>query len=246
MASSTRSVTGLAIITGVMVSVLAGLGAWQLQRLGMKAEMLRNIEQRIAVAPVALPAETRWAASQSEFDYLKVSVSGVFRHDQEAYLFGVIDKNNRGENIPGYFVFTPLVLDTGAILIVNRGFVPQSYKEPQTRVQAQVEGRVTLTGLLRIPERQGLFTPDADRSKRVLYARDPALIASWFDLKTTAPFTLDVDAKANAGGWPLGGQTIISVPNNHLQYAITWFSLGLVTAAMFAFYVVKRRKGEPD
>lgn len=246
MASSARNITGLAVITSVMVLVLVGLGSWQLQRLGLKTELLRNIDARLAAAAVQLPEESRWSDADLDVDYLKVTASGTFNHENEAYLFGVIDKNNRGENIPGFFVMTPFVLESGATLIVNRGFIPQDRKDPATRGEGQPQGRVSVSGLLRLPERPGIFTPAADQLKRVLYARDPALIAQWFDLKRVAPFSLDADATPNAGSLPSGGHTIVSVPNNHLQYAITWFSLALITIGMFAIYVVKRRKGEPD
>lgn len=246
MASTKRSLFGLAVITSVMVFALVGLGTWQLQRLGIKAELLRNIEERLSAESVQLPEESRWTDASLDIDYLKVSVSGTFQHDREAYLFGAIDKNNRGENIPGYFVLTPLQIENGATLIVNRGFVPQDKKDPATRSDGQPQGRVTISGLLRLPERQGVFTPAADQAKRVLYARDPALIAQWFELKRVAPFSLDADKAPNAGGLPSGGYTIVSVPNNHLQYAITWYSLALITIAMFALYALKRGKGERE
>jgi len=244
MASTARNIGGLATITAVMVSVLAGLGFWQLERLGVKADLLARIDQRITAAPIALPPEDQW--SLNDLDYVKVTVRGTFKHDQESYLFGVIDKNNRGENIPGFFVLTPLVLETGTTLIVNRGFVPQDKKNPETRAEGQVGGSVSVTGLLRLPERKTWLTPDADQSKRVLYARDPELIAQWFAFTRILPFSLDADQTPNPGGFPSGGHTIVSVPNNHLQYAITWFSLALITVAMFAVYAVKRRNEEPD
>lgn len=244
MASTKRSLFGLAVITSAMVIVLVGLGTWQLQRLGIKAELLRTIDARLSTETVQLPEESRWSDADRDFDYLKVTVSGTFRHDYEAYLFGVIDKNNRGENIPGYFVLTPLQLENGATLIVNRGFVPQDKKDPATRSAGQPQGLVTVSGLLRLPEHEGVFTPAADQTKRVLYARDPALIAQWFDLKRVAPFSLDADKTPNEGGLPSGGHTIVSVPNNHLQYAITWYSLALITIAMFVIFAVKRRRGD--
>lgn len=242
MASSNRSFAGLAIITLVMISIMSGLGVWQILRLDEKTAILRHVADRIAADPVPLPEQAQWSAIDETRDYLKVSVSGTFRHDQETYVFGVIDKNRRGENVPGFFVMTPLVLDTGAVLLVNRGFVPQDMKDPQKRIAGQIEGRVTLAGLLRLPERKGLFTPEPDREKRVLYARDPAMILSWLGITDAAPFVLDADATGNPGGWPLGGQTIVTVPNNHLQYAITWFSLAGVTLVMFLVYALRRRE----
>jgi surfeit locus 1 family protein len=244
MASTARNFAGLAVITGVMIAVLLSLAAWQLERLSAKTELLQHLEERVAAAPVALPPDDQW--TRADLDYLKVTVSGSFRHDQETYLFGVIDKNERGDNVPGYFVLTPLVLDNGATLIVNRGFVPQDKKDPATRSAGQVTGRVTITGLLRAPERKSMFTPDADVKNRVIYARDPALIAEWLKLTRAAPFMLDADATPNQGGLPVGGNTIVSVPNNHLQYAVTWFALALVMAGMFGAYAVKRRKQPLD
>ena len=244
MASSMRNLVGLGVVIVSAIIVLVGLGIWQLERLSAKSVLLERISERLDASPVALPSETAWMKlNADESDYLKVTLSGTFLHEQESYLFGVIDKNERGDNEPGFFVMTPLALDDGAIIIVNRGFIPQALKDPARRMDGQIKGRVTLTGLLRLPERKTIFTPDADPSKRVLYARDPALIAGWLTMQRVAPFIVDADATANPGGWPLGGQTIVSVPNNHLQYAITWFALALVMSAMLALYVIPRLKG---
>ena len=40
-----------------------------------------------------------------------------------------------------------------------------------------------------------------------------------------APVVLEADAAPNPGGWPKGGQTVVTFRNEHLQYAITWFAL---------------------
>jgi surfeit locus 1 family protein len=55
----------------------------------------------------------------------------------------------------------------------------------------------------------------------------------------TAPFYIDADKTPNPGGWPQGGVTNLELPNDHLQYAITWFSLAI---ALVVIYVLYHRK----
>lgn len=244
MAASIRNLIGLAVVMVSAIIVLIGLGIWQLERLNAKSVLLDRITERLDARPAPLPLEAFWPRlTIDEHDYLKISLSGTFLHEQESYLFGVIDKNERGDNEPGFFVMTPLLLDDGTTVIVNRGFVRQDLKDPARRQNGQIAGRVTVTGLLRLPERKTIFTPEPDPLKRVLYARDPALIAAWLTRPRVAPFIIDADATANPGGWPQGGQTIVAVANNHLQYAITWFALAIVISAMLAFYLGPHLRG---
>ena len=123
---------------------------------------------------------------------------------------------------PGFWVVTPLEMTGGKIVLVNRGFVPSERREPVMRGEGNPPGLVNVTGLLRISEPGGGFlrrnNPAGDR----WYSRDVAAIASARGLSEVAPFFVDADAAPNPGGWPRGGLTVISFPNNHLVYALTW------------------------
>ena len=143
-------------------------------------------------------------------------------------------------------MITPLVLEDGGVVLVNRGFVPTSKLDPASRAQAQNPGPVTITGLLRPTEKRNWFSPDDQIAKKLFYTRDLTAISTALDLDNlskgpVAPFILDADATPNAGGWPKGGQTIVQFTDNHLQYAVTWFSLALGVLVLFGVWYNQNR-----
>ena len=228
------------LIAALAFATLVGLGIWQLERLHAKEALLARIATRIEADPVALPAESEWATLfPQDYDYRKITVTGTFEHAHETHVFSFIAKGERGDTIPGYLVFTPLVLENGATLLINRGFVPEALKDKSTRAAGLVEGPVRITGLMRAPEKHGLFTPADNIEKNIYFTRDAQSLAIAWQRPRIAPFTLDADATPVPGGAPLGGQTIVSVPNNHLQYALTWFALALALLGVLIAFIRK-------
>lgn len=238
-----RRLLPAAVATLVAFSILVGLGVWQLERLAWKESLVAQVEARIHQAPVALPPEADW--SQIDFandEYRRVTTQGRFRHDLEVQVYALVDQEPDGSGGPGYWVVTPLGLPDGAFVLVNRGFVPLERKDPASRPEGQVDGLVTVTGLLRLPEEAALFTPANDAAADSWYVRDPEAIASAKELVRVAPFLIDADSSANPGGLPRGGLTRIAFPNRHLEYALTWFGLAASLLGVFAAYAWGRRR----
>lgn len=223
--------------------VLVGLGVWQLERLAWKEGLIAKVEARIHEPAVPAPAEEDWArVNFTDDEYRHVTVSGRFDHRDEVQVYALIDRTPEGGGGPGYWVVTPLVTAEGAAVLVNRGFVPVELRDPARRAEGQVEGPVTVTGLLRLPEDSGLFTPQNDPAKDSWFTRDPFAIGEAKGLLRVAPFLVDADATPNPGGWPLGGQTRITFPNRHLEYALTWFGLAAALAGVAAALMLRRRR----
>jgi surfeit locus 1 family protein len=132
---------------------------------------------------------------------------------------------------------TPLLSDRGFTVLVNRGFVPPERVDPRTRGPGQRSGPSLITGLLRLSEPGGGFLRRNDPVHDRWYSRDVAAIARARGLRpgATAPYFIDADATPNPGGLPVGGLTVISFPNSHLVYALTWFGLALTVAIGFAY-----------
>lgn len=234
----------------VTLAILVTLGTWQLTRLAWKTSLIAQVEERSRATPVPLPGREAWATMSAERDeYRRVTVSGRFRHEAEAYLFHVAgDSRQADRNRPtgqGYFVLTPLVLADGSSVIVNRGFVPTERRDPASRREGLAAGDVTITGLVRFPEARSAFAAVDDTVRRIFYTRDLAVIARTQGLAatTTAPFSVDADATAVAGGWPVGGETRLSFTNRHLEYAVTWYGLALTLVGVFVVFARQRLKG---
>lgn len=240
MSGAWRRLIGPGLATLVATAILVCLGVWQLHRLTWKEGIIAAIEARSTAAPQPLPPVSAWSGLRPEdYDYRRVEASGHFENAQESYIFHSV------EGGAGYYVMTPLRLDRGGIVIVNRGFVPDSLKDPARRAAGQPAGPVHVVGLMRPPEARNLFTPADDPAHGLYFTRDPAAIAARLKLADVAPFTIDADTTPNPGGWPRGGVTQLAVPNNHLSYALTWFGLALGLIGVFVSFAWRRLRDDP-
>lgn len=237
---SRRALWLLSILALAVFVMLLALGFWQVQRLQWKEALLATIEERVASPPLSLEEiETRFYET-ADVEYRPVRATGEFLHGSERHFFATW----QGQS--GFYVYTPLRLQDGRAVFVNRGFVPYDRKEPSTRPQGQMGGEVTVTGLARNPlaEKPSFIVPDNQPEKNLFYWKDIEAMTAGAGLPPQTemlPFFIDADDAANAGGLPVGGVTMIRLPNNHLQYAITWFGLAAALAAVFGAMLLRRR-----
>jgi len=169
--------------------------------------------------------------------YRRVTVTGRFDHAREAYVFTT---DTEGE--PVYHVLTPLRTGDGRWLMVDRGSVPKTRLNPASRAAANGAGETRITGVWREPDAPGLFTPAPDLKQRIWYARDLKGIAAADHLRLAAPELIEADATPNPGGYPKGGQTVVTFRNQHLSYAITWFGLaGGLLGIWIAYHISRGR-----
>ncbi len=211
-------------LCAVLTVVFLSLGAWQVQRRAWKLDLIARVEQRIHAAPVPAPGPDAWTMISRDADvYRRVQLAGVYDHSRETLVQAVTEKG------PGFWVMTPLKTDHGFTVLVNRGFVSNERKLPASRETGQIAGPVSVVGLLRLTEPHGGFLRANQPSTARWYSRDVQAIAAARDLSDAAPYFVDADAMPNPGGWPLGGLTVVRFPNSHLTYALTWFTLALLT-----------------
>jgi surfeit locus 1 family protein len=222
------------LLTIPVVLVCAALGGWQLQRLEWKEALIAQREAAVMAAPVALP-QTLADARMLEFH--AIVDDGVFLNDKEMFLGAIGPKG-----AAGFDVLTPLREKEGRVVFVNRGFVPTELKDPSRRAAGQPAGSVRVAGLLRVPpdRKPGWFVPDNRADINYWFWVDLPAIGAAAGLANVAPFYVDADATPNPGGWPKGGVTPLALPNDHLQYAITWFSLAV---AALVIYLLSQRGG---
>jgi len=126
--------------------------------------------------------------------------------------------------------------------VINTGFVDQQREVEDRAVSKLVTGQpVTLTGYLRFPEHPGLLTPAQDRTKRLWFVRDHEAMASQLGWGKVAPFYIDLEAPVPANGVPKPGALSVHLRDEHMQYAITWFSLAVVVVIAFGVWLRSRR-----
>nr|WP_246849699.1 SURF1 family protein [Rubellimicrobium arenae] len=208
----------------VGVAILCGLGIWQLERLGQKTALLAAIEGRITAEPVPLPASPSPDADQ----YLPVTVEGAIGGQEAPVLTSV-----QGQGA-GYRVVTAMTSADRRVL-VDLGFVPEADKDlPRMAERARV------TGNLLWPQESDAWTPAPDQGRNIWFARDIAAMADALGTEPILVVARTIDG-ADLGTTPLPVDTA-GIPNDHLQYAITWFSLAAVWAVMSLLLIRRARK----
>ncbi len=228
----------------VGVVVLTGLGIWQLDRRAWKENLLQTVNARLAAEPEGLPPRASWSKLRQDVDeYRRVVFSAEFIPGEEAFVYTSGSAFRPDVNEPGYWVLAPARLAGGSIVVVNRGFVPANKKDPATRPGGAPDGLVDIVGMMRWPEPRGMFTPDDEPKNNVWFVRDPKAIADTKKWATIAPFYIDMESPQPTGGLPRAGKAEVRLPNNHLQYAITWFGLALALAGVFVVWLARRLTG---
>jgi surfeit locus 1 family protein len=216
------SVIGLLLIVGLLA-----LGTWQVKRHYWKLDLIARVEERIHAAPVPPPSPSDWAnVGAARDEYRRVRARGHFLHDKETLVYAATELG------AGYWVMTPLALDDGPTVLVNRGFVPTEKRAPATRSQGQISGETEVIGLIRMDEPEGSLLRSNKPQEERWYSRDVGAMAAARGLSDVAPYFIDADATRNRGGLPVGGLTRVVFSNNHLVYAITWYCLAAMVGGM--------------
>ncbi len=224
------------------LAILIALGIWQLQRLAWKEALIAEVSARVGAPPAALPLEADWQRLKADdYEYRHVSLAGDYDFAHQALVFRSLEAPRGRYGGPGWLVLTPLRRADGSAVIVNRGFVPDDKKAPfLAGGAANGPAQAEVTGLMRAPEPRTWFTPADDPAAGQWFTRDPAAIAAAMKLQRVAPFTLDAEAGSDPAALPEGGETILSFPNNHFSYALTWFGMALALAGVFIAFALRK------
>ncbi|MBN9669122.1 SURF1 family protein [Roseibium aggregatum] len=232
--------------------ILLSLGTWQLNRLAWKENLIAQVEEGVSRPPVPAPEPGAWDGLAETDDYRHVSVTGSFL---EGTVFYYISLGNPAGPIggPGLFAYAPFKTSDGWIVLVNRGFLPQSLQGAALETAlVPPEGPLELTGLLRLSETPNWTTPEPQPGDRIWFARDTGAMVEFLGLsdEKIAPYSIDLDAEHTpAGGLPQAGETIVRFKNDHLGYALTWFGLAATLVGVYLTYaasVLWPRKPESE
>ncbi len=209
-----------------------GLGIWQMERREWKRDILDRIAANQAAAPVSL--DELLNGNPLRYEYGRVKLGGTFLFDKEYFLAARSLKNKVGHQ-----VVVPLKTDDGRIVLFDRGWIPQERKDPTRRAEGQPAGHVELVGIVRRNQERRQFAPENVPDKNVWFHVDVPLMRKMAGAPADPKldtFFFDADATPNPGGLPVGGQTRFDIPNDHLQYAITWFLIAVAMAGVYLAY----------
>jgi surfeit locus 1 family protein len=234
-----------AIATALAFALLLALGTWQLERRQWKHALIEALTQRVNAAPVALPGKERWRELTAKHDeFRRVVFRAMPMPNERALVYTVGSRLRPDVSGPGYWVFAPARLADGGLVVVNRGFIPLDRVEALGRGEGAGLEPTAIVGFLRWPEARGWFTPQDDPARNVWYVRDHTAIAAAKNWGDVGPFYVDQEGPAPPGGLPRPGPLAIALPDDHLQYALTWYGLAAVLAVVFAVWARRRRGSE--
>lgn len=227
-------VAAVLLIGAMMAAGFAGLGVWQVQRLGEKRDLIARVDARVNAAPIPWVEAARLPPDEAE--YRHVTVTGEFEHDKETFVKAVTELGG------GFWLLTPLTTPEGQTVLINRGFVPPEKRDAQSRENSSHPGMQTVNGLLRLTEPGGAFLRSNDPLADRWYSRDLDAIAQARELGEVAPYFVDAGSEGDDAGYPVGGLTVVKFRNTHLSYALTWFALAaMVVTGMIILIRHERR-----
>lgn len=204
-------------------AILISLGVWQVNRLAWKEGVLADIAARIVAAPVALPNDP----DPQRDRYLPVTVTGRFTGD---HLDVLVSRKQIGA---GVRVIEAFETDDGRRILIDRGFLTDD-----DRANPRTSGPATVEGNLHWPDETDSYTPPPDPKTGLWFARDVPAMATALDTEPTF-----IVARKPTGGAiePMPVDTS-GIPNDHMNYAITWFSLAVVWLGMTAYLLWRIRQ----
>jgi surfeit locus 1 family protein len=204
--------------------VLLSLGVWQTKRLAWKEGLLENISYNLSSQPSILPTELK----KSEHNYKMVEVEGSL---EPRSIFILTPVKGSGA---GFRVISPLKLKNGSKILIDRGVI----KEQDTDRLETLRQKSLVIGYLFWPNETDYFTPDPNLERNIWFSRDLEKMASFLE---TQPILVVATENRLDPSLKMQDPTI-DIPNNHLQYAITWFMMAILWFGMSAYFVYKMIK----
>ena len=219
---------GMILLSTVGTAILLGLGVWQVQRLAWKTDILAQIERKILAPAIDIPAEVT-AASH---DLLPVRGTGSYIGEETVRV--LVSQKIYGA---GYRLINAFELRDGRKIMVDRGFI-----SVRAALPAVPKGTGQVTGNLQWPQEIDSFTPDNDLAANIWFARDVAKLSEHLQ---TEPILLVLRNSSFADDLarPLPKMSA-NIPNDHLNYALTWFSLALIWLGMSGYFLYRSRNSK--
>ncbi len=237
MATSEAEVRRFAVVpamaTAIGIVILIGLGVWQVQRLHWKEGLLARIAALQSAPPQPLDAVLRRAGNNADIDYQRVTATCPdIETAPYLRLYSVKD------GYAGWRIIAACPLSGGAYgaILVDRGFLDERLKlKPGQTIGTPV------VGILRRGDTRNFMTPADDPGQNLWYGRDIAAMAQALSAARPAPTYLMLEQPSPPPGGPVIAPLPSDIPNNHLQYAITWFGLALALAGVYAASLWRKR-----
>jgi surfeit locus 1 family protein len=208
------------IAAAVFALVCARLGVWQLDRLHERQAFNARLHERLAASPVAITALSPDTAAGH---YQRVVARGWFDYPGQVTLAA---RTSQGS--PGVHLLTPLRLDDGRTVMVNRGWVysPDGKTVDRAKWREREGDTVTVTGYAETwAGREVAPLPAVQRVVRTL---DSAAVAQLVGAPVLPYYVAQTSDSTRGPDRPVRlGEPILD-DGSHLSYAVQWFSFALI------------------
>lgn len=226
------------------ITTFLALGTWQIERKSWKENLIKTMDERLTAAPIDLPARALWPhLEQATDEFRQVRFSATLVPGTSALVYAGAPAAQGAIPVPGYWVFALARLESGDKIVINRGFLPEARKDAATAADSSHD---VMVGVMRWPQAASYFAPKDDPGANLWFARDHISIAASKGWGEVAPFYVDLERPAPAGGFPNPGRPMLLLRNQHLQYAITWYGLAAVVTFMFVYWLGTHRRTGRD
>jgi cytochrome oxidase assembly protein ShyY1 len=247
LARNRRGLAGFGAFTLLMLALFVGLGLWQLQRRVEKHALIAAMTERLAAAPVSLPPPSQWSAlTRGRDEFRRVRFAAMYEPGPDAMVYTSGSAVREDISGPGAWAFMPARLQSGDTVVINAGFVQNTMQDRSQQDRAVTNlvtnAPVTLTGYVRFSEAADLLTPSENRAKRLWFTRDHLAMARALGWGEVAPFYIDLEQPVPASGIPKPGPLQVHLKDDHLQYAITWFTLAGAVLIAFGLWIRSRQR----
>lgn len=211
--------------------ILLMLGTWQLQRLYWKTEIINSYKERAMGDAIGLPATD---SKMDDLRFQRVELTGSYLHEKTIYLTGRTYEGNAG-----FHVVTPFRSADDRMVLVNRGWVSEAYREPETRPYSVQDEEVTIQTIVRAPQRKGYFVPENEPERGFWFTLKPDEVAAFLNLEEViTSYYLDAVRQGEVITLPIAADLKVDVPNAHLNYALTWYGIALSLIGVYIAYHV--------
>ena len=199
------------------------LGTWQLVRLQWKNTLINQISIGLKSLPVKYSDKTI-------SNYQRVSLEGEYNFEKQLYLYSLNDKGQ-----PGYDVITPFKSKFFEDILVNRGWIQSNLKNNNS-INKNTNNKIQ--GLILNNRKPNIFKPENDIKKNIWFSINVEQIKTVTGTNYSNHILYLEDKNINI---PKPKKITVDLPNNHLKYAITWYSISI---SIFAYFLYFRKKNE--
>ena len=200
--------------------LFCSLGTWQLYRLQWKLALINEINDGLSSEPV-------FYSKINIKNYQKVKFKGEFNFEKQIFLYSLNDNG-----VPGYEIITPLQTQSNEILLINRGWIKEEMKS-ESQKNINLIDTNSFSGIIKKISKSNPFKPDNDLKNNIWFTVNLEELENYmgFDLNN---YILYLENSHNKILTPK--KISPNLPNNHLKYSITWYSVALSILLYFLYF----------